>query len=66
MLSFSLFIYLTLLDHLAEFKAHESVQACGSVMGGLAAAHDKLLKFFNKSMAESEYYYIATCKLMLH
>src|SRR5260221_11291499 len=43
--SFSLFIYLTL-NHFAGFKAHESIQACSLVVGGLAAACNKLLKFF--------------------
>jgi hypothetical protein len=59
-LSLSLYYYLSLLATLDAAHKSAIVEDFPNLQAGIDAAKTKLIKFFDKSTAESEYYYFAT------
>ena len=59
-LSLSLYFYLSLLSTLEVAQNSNAAEDFPCLLAGIQAAKQKLIKFFDKSMAESEFYYFAT------
>jgi hypothetical protein len=60
-ISASLHIYTQLVKFVVKNKSSDEACNRAGFLEGLEAAETKLLKFFDKSTLESEYYYIGTC-----
>ena len=58
-LSISLFTYVKLHTKLRKFQRSAEVQMNSSLRNGISSAHEKLMKYFDRSTYESEYYYFA-------
>jgi hypothetical protein len=62
-LSSSLALYGHIINHIEKFEADPETRLSPSLAMGLQQAKEKMFKFFDKSTAESEYYYFATGEL---
>ena len=62
-LSASLYVYTLIAKEITKNKSSMEALMNPVLQCALDAAEMKMMKFFDKSMAESEYYYIATCTL---
>lgn len=58
-LSSSLVVYVTLIKYTQTIKEDPIAQANPNVMTGADVCRDKLMKYFDLSSFESEYYYFA-------
>jgi hypothetical protein len=59
-LSLSLYFYLLLLSTLEMAQNSDTAEDSPCLLASIQVAKQKLTKFFDKSMAESEFYYFAT------
>jgi len=62
-LSISLFTYVKLHTKLRKFQRSAEAQMNSSLRNGISSAREKLMKYFDCSTYESEYYYFAAGKV---
>ena len=62
-LSLSLYFYLSLLSTLETAQNSKAAEDFPHLLASIQAAKQKLIKFFGKSTAESEFYYFVTSVL---